>query len=118
MYAFWKSQGCYVNPWNADISVGATRIDKNKLQIVVNSTWNWNGKLLFDIPRHKEYFRFPMDYPRLNQFPEWFTIEKDKKYLVKIEGKDAFEISGEDLQKGIPLTLSHNSSVIISISLL
>jgi hypothetical protein len=24
----------------------------------------------------------PSDYPRLNQFPEWFTIEKDKQYQL------------------------------------
>lgn len=118
MYAFWKSQGCYVEPWNADLSIGANRIDSKNLHIVIHSIWNWSGKLLFDIPRHKEHFHFPMDYPRLNQFPEWFTIEKDKKYLVKIEGKDTFEITGEELRKGIPLTLPSNSSVVISISIL
>ncbi len=118
MYALWKSQGCYVEPWNADISIGTKRIEHNKLLIVVNSVWNWTGKLLFDIPRHKEFFHFPIDYPRLNQFPEWFTIEKDKKYLIQIEGKDAFEISGEELRKGISLTLSNNSSVYITITIL
>jgi hypothetical protein len=33
------------------------------------------------------YFHLPVDYPRLNQFPEWFKVEKEQKYLVQIEGK-------------------------------
>lgn len=116
MYAFWKSRGCYVDPWNAEISVGAYPEDEKTLQIVVKSNWNWIGRLYFDVKRHGEYFHFPVDYPRLNQFPEWFTIEKDKKYLVYIEGKDKFKVDGKELQKGISLELKPNSSILISIT--
>ncbi len=117
MYAFWKSQGCYVHPWNGDIYIGAVR-NGNTLQVLVQSHWKWIGKLHFDIPRHKEYFHFPIDYPRLNQFPEWFTVEEDKKYVIHIEGQEKVEMSGKALREGLPLNLSPGSSVLISISML
>lgn len=115
MYAFWKSQGCYVLPWIGDISIGAIR-EGNQLHIVVNTAWKWIGKLHFDAPRHKEHFHFPFDYPRLNQFPEWFTVDKDKEYQVYIEGKEQTKIKGDMLQKGLSLELMPNTSVFISIT--
>jgi hypothetical protein len=24
----------------------------------------------------------PLDWPRINQFPEWFTVEQNKRYMV------------------------------------
>ncbi len=116
MYAFWKSQGCYVFPWNAEVYVGSIKTEGNKLQIVVKSNWKWIGKILFDVPRHKVYFHFPMDYPRLNQFPEWFTVDTDKEYQVHIEGKDKIKMKGEELQKGLPLELMPNTSILITIT--
>jgi len=116
MYAFWKSQGCYVFPWNAEVYVGSIKTEVKTLRIVVKSDWKWTGKLLFDVPRHKVYFHFPMDYPRLNQFPEWFTVDTDKEYLVYIEGKDEIKIKGEELQKGLSLELMPNTSILITIT--
>ncbi len=113
MYALWKSKGCYLHPWNGDLSIGAIKTEDKKLQIVVKSCWNWTGKLHFDVARHREFFHFPIDYPRLNQFPEWFTIEKNKKYIVRIESEKEVEIVGKDLLEGFPLSLPPNSTKII-----
>ncbi len=118
MYAFWKSQGCYVQPWHADIAVGTIRNEPNQIQIVIKSDWRWIGRLKFDIPRHKEYFHLPVDYPRLNQFPEWFKVEKEQKYLVQIEGKDAIEIDGKTLQQGLPLELLSDSTLFLTVKTL
>jgi hypothetical protein len=59
-----------------------------------------------------------VDYTRLNQFPEWFTVKKDKKYLIQIEGKDDIEIEGRALQQGLrwnylPIICSYKSKRII-----
>lgn len=99
MYALWKSQGCYVEPWRADLRVGAARDADGALYITVAADWPWTGKLRFDVPRHSEYLRMPWDYPRLNQFPEWFTAKSDGRYIVNNEPQ-----SGQGLRDGIVLT--------------
>ncbi len=105
MYALWKSQGAWVESWRADIRVGAVRDSADGLLVEMRSEWPWEGRLRLDAPRHKEYLKIPSDYPRLNQFPEWFVAEKGKKYLVTVDAGQATEASGEELQQGIPVKL-------------
>ena len=75
------------------------------LWVSIECDWPWRGKLVFDIPRHREYLHLPVDYPRLNQFPEWFTVEKDRKYRVSIEGKDPVVMNGDALREGLDLAI-------------
>jgi hypothetical protein len=96
MYALWKSQGCYVDPWRADVRVGAIAGEDGAVYISVESDWPWTGKLRFDVPRHSEYLHIPSDYPRLNQFPEWLTVGKAERFIGN--GK---ETPGETLRAGI-----------------
>ncbi len=100
MYGLWKSRGAYVQPWRADLRVGAARGDNGSLYFVVESDWPWKGTLHFDLPRHAEYLQIPSDYPRLNQFPEWFTVPADGVYAT-----DDGEISAADLRTGIEITV-------------
>ncbi|MCA1902481.1 MAG: hypothetical protein LDL53_09755 [Candidatus Hydrogenedens sp.] len=118
MYAFWKSQGCYVEPWHADIGVGAIRQAHNQIKVVVKTEWRYLGKLKCDLPRHKEYFHLPIDYPRLNQFPEWFTVEKERKYQVIVNDKEPIEMDGTELREGIALDLPANGVAVITITVL
>jgi len=96
MYALWKSQGCYAEPWRADLRVGAVKHDDGTTYITVASDWPWRGKLRFDVPRHAEYLNMPTDYPRLNQFPEWLTIRAGQMY--RVNGADT---PGETIRAGI-----------------
>ena len=48
----------------------------------------------------------PLDYPRINQFPEWFTVEESNSYTLNgISNKISGQYSGEDLIKGIELEI-------------
>lgn len=48
----------------------------------------------------------PLDYPRINQFPEWFTAQEGKRYEVAIgEGASATR-DGEELIAGLRLELA------------
>ena len=69
MYALWKTQGAMVSPWNENIRIGASSID-GKTYFVISSQKEWKGKLIFDPIRHKTILHLPIDYPRINQFPE------------------------------------------------
>ena len=73
MYALWKTQGCRAEPWRKDVRVGAVREGRD-LCVSLSADAAWSGRLVFDRPRHRDSMRLPLDYPRINQFPEWFTL--------------------------------------------
>jgi hypothetical protein len=96
MWILWKTQGVTAAPWRQDLELGAVR-EGEGIRIYLASEYPWRGELRFDRPRHKDYFHMPLDYPRLNQFPEWFTVEAGKQYRVTREGATPEILSGEDL---------------------
>lgn len=73
MYALLKTQGCRIEPWRSDVRLGAVR-NGDTLYLSLTADQSWSGKLIFDRPRHKTLMHLPLDYPRINQFPEWFTL--------------------------------------------
>ncbi len=104
MYAFWKTQGLHVRPWRADVRVGAVQQDGD-LFVSLIADEPWSGKLLFDKPRHKVQMGLPIDYPRINQFPEWFVARAERRYTVREPGGQASPRPGTELQSGIPIEL-------------
>lgn len=105
MYNLWKSKGIWVQPWNQDVYLGAeSRGDT--VYISLGSNERWEGTVYFDKPRHAENFRLPVDWPRINQFPEWFTVSADRKYrLIDIQKGSSREVPGITLLDGLPLVL-------------
>ena len=60
------------------------------------------GRLVFDTPRHKTVMKLPLDYPRINQFPEWFTVGASEGYQVEgLAGAGWRELMGDDLARGL-----------------
>ena len=60
------------------------------------------------MPRHRENFNLPLDYARLNQFPEWFTVDSASKYEATIsqmgENK-TIPLCGKGLLEGLKIQL-------------
>jgi len=81
MYCLWKTQGVTVRPWRGDVVVGAVT-DGDALKISIRPDKEWEGKILFDTSRHKVNMYLPVDWPRINQFPEWYTVDAEKSYEV------------------------------------
>lgn len=81
MYCLWKSKGLAVQPWNEGVYLAAQQ-SGDSLYVQISSDINWEGKVLFDTPRHKNNMKMPMDWPRINQFPEWFVVEENAKYQI------------------------------------
>lgn len=105
MYCLWKTQGVTAHPWRSDLQLGAVR-ENGDLLISLTLEKDWNGVLKFDAPRHKTIMNMPFDWPRINQFPEWFTPEKNANYELidfRKEGEQTF--SGQQLKDGISLSL-------------
>ena len=105
MYATWKTQGLTLQPWRADVRVGAVR-QGDALYVSVVAEKPYEGRIVFDQPRHKTQMHLPLDYPRINQFPEWYTIERGRQFTVRDPaGKASSHHSGETLLDGLPVKL-------------
>ena len=105
LYALWKTQGAHAEPWRPDLRLGAVR-DGQRIYLSLAADQPWSGRVLFDKPRHKLNMHLPMDYPRINQFPEWFIT--DAKTLYGIRDLTAGEermASGEEMQRGVEVKL-------------
>jgi hypothetical protein len=57
-----------------------------------------------------------VDYPRINQFPEWFTVDPVANYLIMASNsKLSGTYSGGKLLEGIPIKIKEGERFIISI---
>lgn len=116
MYCLWKTQGTYLQPWRPDVLWGAER-KNDHLLIYVKADRNWKGKLCFDYPRHKEVLHLPADYPRINQFPEWFTVEAGRNYTIQRgEGGEERSFTGSEMRDGVPVSLRAGEEVVLRVS--
>lgn len=105
LYVLMKAQGVRIEPWRADVRVGAVK-DGDRIVISLAAEQPWTGKLIFDRARHKVNLHLPVDYPRINQFPEWFTVDDGASYEIKdsADGK-VLEHSGKAMAAGVEVTV-------------
>lgn len=116
MYCLWKTGGAWLMPWRNDLEIGGV-MKKNVLYLTVTAKKDWSGKLMLDKVRHQEYMHLPMDWPRINQFPEYFTVQKEKKYSVYSgKSKKAQVIAGEELRKGFPVNIKGGETLRLTVS--
>lgn len=116
MYCLWKTQGVTVQPWRSDIQLGAA-INGDDVIISLKAGQNWQGKLKFDSPRHNSIMKMPADWPRINQFPEWFTVNHNKIYQVKdLATGSSTKFNGKQLLDGIKIDLKGDSTYSIKVS--
>ncbi len=104
MWTLWKTQGITAGPWRTDLLLGAERTADGALRVFVQCEHPWRGVLRFDRKRHREVFHLPFDYARINQFPEWFTVEAEARYRLEREGGEAAGVTGAELMR-YPVTL-------------
>ncbi len=110
MYALWKTQGVVVRPWREDVRFGAVRAG-DVVYVVLTTERAWSGKVLFDKPRHRTNMRLPLDYPRINQFPEWFTVDPAAAYSVTDAGTGETRVwQAGALAEGVPVSLPEGGS--------
>lgn len=113
MYALYCSKGTWLTNWRKDVRLGGEMLD-GTLYLSLSSDWAWSGKIKFDIARHKEVLNMPDDYPRINQFPEWFTVNQSNRYEVTINGDKTVK-SGKELREGLEASNSRDSETKITI---
>lgn len=114
MYALMKSQGARVEEWRPDLGLGAVR-DGPGVVLTLEAERPWSGKLCFDVPRHRLHFNLPVNYPRLNEFPEWFVVEPDALYEVNLGGV-ARICTGGQLAAGLPVRVEGEAPLTVRIA--
>src|SRR6185295_8997347 len=103
MHGLSKTQGVTFQPWREDVRLGAVRAGDG-LFLSVRTERPWQGRLVFDRPRHRDFMKLPLDWPRINQFPEWFVTQEGTGYQVtELGGGAARSHSAADLRRGIPI---------------
>ncbi|GAG27004.1 unnamed protein product, partial [marine sediment metagenome] len=109
MYCLWKTKGISIRPWREDVIFGAVQ-QGDTLKIAIAADRKWKGKIIFDTPRHKTNMNMPLDWPRINQFPEWFTVQSEKLYTLRDLTLNANKIyTGRQLRQGITIELCPGS---------
>ncbi len=115
MYMMWKTQGARLEPWDRRTHLGAVR-DGGTTTLVVEAEASWSGLVRFDHPRHRDHLHLPINYPRLNEWPEWFTVEHDRRYRVVIGTGAPVDRLGAELVQGIPVTLKAGETLRIAVT--
>ena len=113
MYNLWKSKGLYAKPWRDDLLLGAEQ-KGDSLLISIQASTPWEGKLYFDKARHRENMYLPVDWPRINQFPEWYIVNSDQEYqLVDLNEKASKAHKGQELKAGMDLKIDGEKWLVI-----
>jgi hypothetical protein len=111
MHALMHTRGLIARPWRDDLKLGAAQVG-DALAIVVEAEKPWEGKLVFDIPRYRQYMGFSKDWPRINTLPEWFTVDLKAQYTVRnVSADSSIRRTGEELHAGLAVEVPANGEV-------
>ena len=118
MYALWKTQGTSVRPWRGDLRFGAVR-QGDGVALAIDADSAWAGVIRFDVPRHRDILDLPADWPRINSYPEWYTVDARARYRV-LDAKTGRSrvVSGSELVRGIPLELGSGRQARLVVSMI
>jgi len=94
-------------PWQQGLRLGAAPCGEG-ICVFMESDEPYEGRLQFDVPRHRITMGFEQDWPRMNAVPEWFTVEPDDSHQYMLEDVEAGStraVSGKSLSEGLPILL-------------
>jgi hypothetical protein len=109
LYGLSLTGGTHLEPWTPTVALGAV-VDGACLRVHLHTETPWSGRLVFDRPRHREHLHLTTDYPRLNQWPEWWVAEPGRAYTVTRPNGAASSVDGAELARGLPMTLMPGTS--------
>ena len=91
----------------SDLKLGAAPLDGG-IAVVLEADRPYEGKLEFDIPRHRLYLGFKKDWPRMNTVPEWYTVEPDATpyEVLDVAARTNKICTGRELHEGLPVRVA------------
>jgi hypothetical protein len=103
LYAMWKTQGTFLEGWQEGVKLGAVA-DGDRLLVSLEGPTGWKGRLRFDHARHRRTLNFHRNYVRLNEWPEWYTVDENRLYRIRDRaGREEVRL-GSELKDGIAVT--------------
>jgi hypothetical protein len=103
LYALMKSEGVQPAPWREGVELGALP-DGNRLLLSVRAADGGAVRLRFDFARHHRVLNLSKNYVRLNEFPEWFTVDENTLYRLRRHGSSESAVRlGSELIEGVQL---------------
>jgi hypothetical protein len=120
LYAQYKTRGVLLDPWTEHVRLGAA-LDRQSgtLYVYAAAQGEWQGRLCFDAPRHRTIWTMPMEYPRVNGSPEWYTVDPEGVYVVTdLDTGEAMTIAGQALIEGLPVALggAERTELLVTVS--
>ena len=103
MWALQKTLGITAVPWREDVALGAARGADGSVHVSLHADFAWRGVLRFERPRADVVMHLPRDYPRINQWPEWFAVARHDACTL-VNGKERTPMTGVQLWN-LPLQL-------------
>jgi hypothetical protein len=102
LHAYMKSQGVRPEHWKPGMRVGGVR-EGERLYLSFESPAP--AALRFDLARHRRVLNFDKNYVRLNEFPEWYTVDENTLYRVRRAASQEREriLLGSELIAGIEM---------------
>jgi hypothetical protein len=97
LYALMKSQGCRSQHWIPGMKLGAVR-EGNKLYLSLEGPSATT--IQFDFARHRRQINLDQNYARLNEFPEWYTVDENCLYRLNSQRI----LLGSELIQGVSLS--------------
>jgi hypothetical protein len=110
LYAMMKTEGAFLDGWQEGVKLGAVR-EGDRLLVSLEAPAGWKGRLRFDHARHRRELNFRKNYVRLNEWPEWFTVDESTLYtLTDASGKAEVRL-GSELKGGVSVAGSGRFTV-------
>ena len=100
LYALYKTQGCFLDGWRDGVRLGAHRVG-DRLYVSLESPQPWRGRLRFDFARHRRVMNLARNYVRVNEWPEWYTVDENTLYAVRDASGGEQVVTGSDLKDGL-----------------
>jgi dienelactone hydrolase len=114
MAGLYYTQGARCHPWRTDLRLGAIRRG-GRLLLALQAKEAWSGRVLFDRPRHRLHLGLPFNYPRLNEFPEWYAVDPAATYEVRLGAEAPRRRTGAQLADGVFLSLGTGQTATLQV---
>jgi len=114
LYGLSLTRGVRLEPWEPGVAVGAAT-DGACLVLHLHAEEVWRGEIVVDEPRHRLHVGLTEDYPRLNQWPEWWTAEPSTRYAIMMPDGTHIDTEGSQLSLGLPISLAPNTAYRITV---
>ena len=113
LFSNYITKGVRPEPWDEFLELSAEYYETTGLQIKIAHPGAWSGSLIFDYSRHSQNMKLDINYPRVNEYPEWFVVSSSNTYEVSINGGDPATINGSTLLSGLSISLESEMKTII-----